>query len=205
MSALKSEVKAALAFELGSAYEDMLEAAKHELQRSGGQKSGLLTGRTKLEEHMKIIDRDVDSGQLTLDEAGKCKKYMVQGLNILQNLAMQAEVQAYLSQGKVQALEGVVKSTKKVYDSEQTKAKNLAEYEAAVAATTAATSSTVEEDSDATPTPPRRPVGAHPGRSVAQVRKAASAARRAAEAATQSTPDVGEPEPEAQESLKDQK
>lgn len=155
---LKHEIKALTYYEVGMKMDDLLEGVKSDLARYDGAKQALVHGKQKVEELTVHVDKDMKEELMTPEQASLVKKYILRAVNILMNLGIQSEVQHYQTQGKVIAMEKVVKVTKDFYDAEKVKqeASELAEKEALLGG--------VEED-------PRRPVaremGTHPGNAIA--------------------------------------
>lgn len=156
MSNFKSELRASVLNDIGSRIEDVLESAKKELAMHQGGKQALALGRQKIEAHMSYVDKDVEAGVLDLQQASLVKKYVSQCSNILENLAIQVEVQSYQTQGKVIATEGLVKLTKTLFDQEKAKIES-------------STSLVPEEE---TSRPIERQVGVHPGNPIADRKEA---------------------------------
>lgn len=167
MSKQKTEIRALLFHEMGSKIEDMLENDKRELATYQGGKAALQQGQKKIEEHLKFIDKDVDEGNLTIEEATKVKKYVLHCINILGNLALTAEIQIHETRGKGIAREQLMKLTKTMYDQERAK------LEAQIAAEMAppeAESDKPSED-DGRPVGVDRLAGMHPGNPLADRRE----------------------------------
>lgn len=176
MSQFKSEIRASVLNDLGSRIEDVLEAARKEFASFQGGKQALVLGRQKIEAHMGLVDKDVEAGRLDLQQASLVKKYMTQCSHILENLAIQVEVQGYQAQGKILATEGLVKMTKSLLDQEKAKIE-------ATSVAEAAPTDAVEEDSRR---PMQRQVGVHPGNVLAD-RKAESSSETPLEAPSAET------------------
>jgi hypothetical protein len=155
MTKMKSEIRAATFHEVGVQADNLLEAAKVEAAGNQMAKQALLVARQRIEQHSAVVDRDVEAGKLTLVEASKAKHYITQCANILESLAVQAEVQMYLAQGKASTAAQLVQRLKTSFDQEKAKAE-------------------AEVPSGPTEPPPTEPlaraVGAHPGNPLASRR-----------------------------------
>lgn len=114
-----SEIKMLMAQDIGCKMDDMLEGAKKEVATYDGSKQALGYAHSKVSEHLKYIDKDVEEGKLDLEQAALVKKYFMQALGILQNLCTAADVQRITAQGKVAAFEASVKTMKTAHDIEK--------------------------------------------------------------------------------------
>lgn len=171
MSKLKSEVKAATLHEVGMKLDDVLEAAERELHTLEGGKQALHMGQKKVEQHLANVDRDVQEGKLDLEQATLIKRWVTQCVHILENLALQAEVQMYQAQGKVVGAKHVVAVAKSLYDREKAHLDALSQAEVRTEALVALEPAEGRQ----------RVVGTHPGDPLA-ARRAEAAVAKAAEA-----------------------
>lgn len=164
MSKMKSEVKVATLHEMGVKLDDILEAAEREMHQLEGGKQALVGAKKRVEQHLANVDRDVQEGKLDLEQATLVKRWVSQCVHIVENLAVQAEVQAYQAQGKVLNAKQVVAVAKAMFDREKAHLTVLAEAEKAVAAG----ESPIPQDMVGRPD--ARPVGLHPGNPLADRR-----------------------------------
>lgn len=126
MSFEKSHIRAAMAHEIGSQADDMLENAKNEMYRVQGMNVGLLKGQENLENLLKTVDLDVSEGKLDLEQSKLVKLWVQRSYHIISQLAQQAADQVLVYQGRIQAAETFVKVVKHLYDREQAQAQRHA-------------------------------------------------------------------------------
>jgi len=159
MNKLKSEVKALTYHEVGAKLDDQLESAEREQFSMEGAKIALTEAKNLVEQLLSHVDKDVQEGVLDVAQATLAKRWVMRSMQVVQNLALRAEVQNYQSQGKVLALRQTVKVAKSLYDAEK------ANLDALIKAETEETE-TVD---------PRRPdarvSGTHPGDPLADRRE----------------------------------
>jgi hypothetical protein len=164
MKRVKHEVKVLTYHEMGVKLDDQLEAAKSEQSGFDGAKKAFALGRSKVEELTSHIDKDAKDGTLDVEQATLVKRWVLRSMEVLRNLGIQAEVQAYQAQGKVIALEKSVNIIKALHDNEKVLLDSVVALEKAIA------DGTVEVEDD-----PRRPVsrntGEHPGDPLASRRE----------------------------------
>lgn len=168
MGVEKSEIKMAVAHELGAGFDDALEAAERDIYRWDGAKTSLRGAASAIEGLMEHAKRDLDAELLNEESFKLVRKWVQRATEIVRNLRTQAEVHEQRSHGRVEALKTSVKITKKLYDDEQAKLKALQEH--------------VEEEptGEVTRLGPRRPTGVRPPNVIA-AKKAAEAAEKTAE------------------------
>lgn len=116
---IPSEIKMHMAQEIGTRLDDMLDGAKREVAIYEGSKQALGLAHSKVSDHLKYIDKDLEEGKLDLEQSVLVKRYIGQVLGILQNLCTGADVQKLQAQGKVLAFESSVKTTKSAFDIEK--------------------------------------------------------------------------------------
>jgi len=158
----KSEIKMSVAQEIGNNLDDALESAKVEINRwEGGKFAHVQT--TQGIDHLigHHLKKDLEEDKLTMEDAERIKRYLLRAKGLVENLSIQCDSLTLKAKGKVEALEKAVLITKKVYDSESRKRTSLL---------------TPEEPDERTG--PTRAVGAHPGPSIAQQRRAEAAAAK---------------------------
>lgn len=180
MSQMKSEVKVATLHEMGVKLDNILEAAEREMYQHEGGKQALAGAKKRVEQHLALVDRDVQEGKLDLEQASLIKKWVAQCVHIVENLGIQAEVQGYQAQGKVLNAKHVVAVAKAMFDREKAQLSALAEAEKAIAEG----QSPIPQDMVGRPD--ARPVGTHPGDPLAD-RRVADDSVMAAEAEAPTT------------------
>ena len=156
MSVSKSEIKIGTINELGSNFEDALEAIEKDLYRHEGATIRLGQAAQAVQGLAKHVEKDLDEGKLAglaeLEVCEQLKLYVSRAAQILRNLSQKADNERMVTQGKLEGLGLVVQMTKKAMDTEVSKeeARKAAEAEGV--------------------DPLRRPPGAHPGQSLKQQR-----------------------------------
>jgi hypothetical protein len=159
MSKLKHEIKAAALHEMGMKLEDVLEAAKMELAKFRGVQEANKELMQKVEDLCAHVDNDLKSGVFDITTAGHVKKYILRAVEVVRNLGIQAEVNAYTSQGRIQGTQKTIALTKAMFDTERASVAAMDAAEKALA--------TGEELR-----PHERVAGVHPGNPLAdRVRK----------------------------------
>ncbi len=158
MAIEKSEIKMAVAHELGCGFDDALEKAQQDIHRWEGAKTAFKEAAAGVEALCAHIQRDLKEEKFDATAANAARNYVRRAAAICENLRLKAEVHEQRAHGRVEALETSVKLTKKLYDAEEAKLQALKEHQEGA---------DDEEKSDETPTngrqrPPSRPVGARP-------------------------------------------
>lgn len=115
-SALKAEVKIATAHEIGVRVDDMLDAAKRDLERSIGAQSALTEGAKLVQSLHAVADKEIDQGALDLETAKKVKQFVTRAVVALEMLAQKATNIQQVSHGRVQGLQAAVSSVKTFSD-----------------------------------------------------------------------------------------
>jgi hypothetical protein len=119
MGSEKAEIKALVAHELGVGLDDMLEAVQVEAHQYRGAKEGLRQAVLALNQyHKDHIDKDIDEGKLSLEEATQIRRYLERDVGILENLAVRAEVSQLQAEGKSAGVRLAVQNVKKYHDRE---------------------------------------------------------------------------------------
>ena len=168
MSLLKTEVKAAAVNEVGNRLEDQFESSKVELGEAKGIRAGFDFAARKIEALSNALDADfkAEPSKLSEEEYRFGKKYYGVVQTHLTELLKSATEQAFRVQGKVAALEQVVKTVGTMLKVEEGK---IAAFKSG---------NLVEEGmglpgsapGDASILPLRRPEGTHPGNPLAALR-----------------------------------
>jgi hypothetical protein len=131
----KSEIKMALAHELGASFDDALEAANRDVYRWDGAKTSLGNAAVAVEALVGLLKKEMDAeakkGETEVDEEMFVlgRKWILRAAEVVKNLRLQAEVQEQRAHGRVEALQTSVKITKKLYDTEEQKIRAAKEQE----------------------------------------------------------------------------
>jgi hypothetical protein len=134
MGSEKAEIKALVAHELGVGLDDMLEAVLVEAQQYRGAKEGLRQAVVALNQyHKEHIDKDIDEGKLSLEDADRIRRYLARDVGIIENLAVRAEVSQLQAEGKAAGVRLAVGNVKKYHDHEKTLAIQMRTGEQAAA------------------------------------------------------------------------
>lgn len=167
MGSEKSELKMALAHELGASFDDALDAANRDVYRWDGAKTSLGNAAAAVEALVGLLKKEMDveakKGEQVVDEELFVfgRKWIVRAAEVVKNLRLQAEIQEQRSHGRVEALQTSVKITKKLYDVEEKKLRASAEP----------TQDQEQEASSGEPRQARQP-GTRPESRVAAIRAA---------------------------------
>jgi len=157
MSLEKSELKIAVATDIGASIEDSYEAAKKEMYRQEGAVTSFGQAAKACEMLCEVVNKDLDEGRVpSMEHAEMIKLWITRAANAQRNLARNAENMGMSACGKVSALEGAVALISKYRQVEQLK----------IAAARLASPS----DPDAV-----RPAGSHPAMSIKERRLAEEA------------------------------
>lgn len=168
MTLLKSELKASAVHEIGVKIEDMLEASKQEFSEAKGIRAGFDFGTRRLEQLSVVIDNDfkADPPKLTEEEYRTTKKVIGQCIALLHEEVKKASEQAFRMQGKVAALDQVVKSTSTMLKIEEGKIEAFKSGNLVVEGEGLPGAA----PGDAAVLPIRRKEGEHPGNPIAAFR-----------------------------------
>ena len=153
----KAEIKKAVAYDIGCSLEDALEAAKNEVHRWEGSKLAYRQAADGVNALVVHLKKDVEAGELGLEEAEGIKRWLMRGTEICRNLGLQSDALICKAKGKIEALEKSILMVKKVHDREEQKISD--------------SRAIADEEKDINPRRNARPVGQHPGRSEAQNRR----------------------------------
>lgn len=129
MSVLKSEIKMSTLAEFASKLDNLYVNADKEYAQCEGAKMALLEASKKIEQHFGFIDKDMDEGKIDAEQAKMIKKYMMQVIGIVNNLATGAEVRIHQANGKRLSLDATVKLAKNMFDTEQARLNALKSIE----------------------------------------------------------------------------
>lgn len=160
MTTEKSELRAAVFHDVGTALDDRLEKALEELHQLRGAAEGIRTGAVAVTKLHGNVDAEVNEGHLDLAQAELAKKWVTRAAGVLSNLALGADGRVLAKQGAIDALRAAVGMVKTKYDQEVALAHPVAPQ-------------------------PGSPDDRHPGPPLRVVRLAEEAAERAAQAAPQ--------------------
>jgi polyhydroxyalkanoate synthesis regulator phasin len=125
MSIEKAEVKLAAAHELGCRLDDVLEGARKDSLRQEGARAAFQVAARSVQDLVPVVDQDLDSGELSLEDATKVKRYLIRAVTILDNLQKQANNQQLLVSGKIQGLEAGVQVAQKFHTDESVRLQAL--------------------------------------------------------------------------------
>jgi len=167
MSIEKAEIKIGTIRQFGTKLEDQKEAAEAECCRNEGALGSLKQAADGVFGILQIVEKEAKAGAFdevkgSLAVCEVVKSYLKKVLGSLDNLATQANVGRLQSKGEIEGLGKAILTAKKILDEESRKAQGIRE-----------TVLIGVEDEDGKVTPVEaRPVGTHPGPSIAAQRKA---------------------------------
>lgn len=121
MSFLTPELKQQVVHEVGVRVEDAMEAAKGEVHLIEGRQTAFLEAAQLSEMLSASLNKDVDAGTLTMDEAKKLMPYLTKLAQQFRQLTVQMANQRNLAAGKVQGLEQTVKLLNNMVEIEKAK------------------------------------------------------------------------------------
>jgi len=167
MGAEKSELKMAVAHELGAGFDDALEKAEDDAQKWIGAKTALADAAKSIEALLAHVSQDVDEEAITIEAGNAAQKYIKRAAEVCLNLKLKAEVHEQRSYGRVEALKTVIKVTKTLHDREGSKVEALKAHEEreALKESEGLLSEGVERR------PPARPSGARPSNLIGALKK----------------------------------
>ena len=129
----KGQFKAAVIGSIGQKTEDMLDAAKLDAAKQGGYAEALLGVSEKIKALAAVADEDAKAGKYEdLDPVrvlALVKQYITRCDTIVESAQAAAAAARLTCQGRVQALELVMKNLKKEFDLEVAKSKMRAQVE----------------------------------------------------------------------------
>jgi len=129
----KSDIKIGTINEIGSALDDLLEAALTKAEQAEGGKVLAKKGLAGIESILSAIDRDLDEGKFDeppdgpLKQAALIKRWVLRCDESLKNLLMQAEGTSLQTEGRVAGLKAAVEIAQKRKTAEVSKARALQE------------------------------------------------------------------------------
>ena len=132
MSIRTAELKALVVNELGAGFEDFLESAKVDVSRWEGSKRAFDQGAEKVTDLLSHIKKDATEGVVENNQSEYAQKFVMRAAEVLKNLRLQAEAMELKTRGKVEGLQLVVDSTKKIHDQSVAHANNLREHDEAL-------------------------------------------------------------------------
>ncbi|MHA2020926.1 MAG: hypothetical protein ACW96N_04375 [Candidatus Thorarchaeota archaeon] len=148
MSLEKAKLKAHVLHTVGTEIEDFLESAVQGMSEQQGAARALTEAAKRISQSLSQVDRDMESGKITLSEADLVKKYINNCIGVVKNAQTGAASAMLKQQGKIDALKHCVSLLEKMHTTETQKAKHL------------------ESKENAEETTRGRPVGIHPGPSI---------------------------------------
>lgn len=131
MSVEKSEVKIAMAHEIGVRMDDALEAAKFDVARADGGAQEAARIASDIDSVLGRVQKDIDDGRLTMEAGKVVVGWVLQAKNVATSHAQQAAHAKILCQGRVIACEASVKLMLDVKTSEENKVRAAAAVETA--------------------------------------------------------------------------
>lgn len=131
----KGQFKAAVIAGVGQKVDDMLEAAKLDTAKQGGFADALLGVSEKIKALATVADEESKEGKFDdlepLQILALVKQYIIRCDTVIESAAAQAATAKLTCQGRVQALELVVKNLKKEHDFELAKSEARGQAEEA--------------------------------------------------------------------------
>lgn len=127
-SALKAEVKAGTAHEIGVQVEDLLEAAQRDCERSVGAITALNEVAKYIGSLHGVVDKEIEAGTCDLPTGQKAKLYVTRAMAAAETLAKKYSNLQQVSDGRAQGLKAAISTIKKAHD--EAKAQALAPVEA---------------------------------------------------------------------------
>lgn len=123
----KAELRAQIMTEVGADVEDAHDGAKEERAGLAGAKRALVSASSMIEQLIQVAQKEVEEEKLDEASYAIVKRYVLRSAEVVRNMAVNAEVQMHMAQGKVQALEAQMKVIQKKRESEMERAKALAQ------------------------------------------------------------------------------
>jgi len=154
----KSELKAALAHSFGCDADDDLEAARRDVLRATGRGQAAQVMAHEITKIISKLDGDMDTDEppfRQMEDYAKAKHYLGACLAQAATLGKQSDNLRLQMEGKVMAFEHTITRLSKIKEAEERKASAIKEAESATAESSRG-----------------RPLGSHPGPSIAAQRKA---------------------------------
>lgn len=125
-----NEGRVAATFQVGARLEDAKEVYEKEIITIDGAKGGLIAGLKSLEDYRLKVQEAGTQAQTPIKETDIGLKHIVFCQELLQKLLREIEAKRVAAHGAVDALKKVVTDTKKLWDEEQKKLKQIQEFEA---------------------------------------------------------------------------
>jgi soluble cytochrome b562 len=116
MTVEKAQLMIRAAHDIGVKLDDYLEKAKADLAKVQGHQEALRDVIGKIEQHSKYIDKDLEEGKIDAAQAEIAKRYVQHCGGIARNLLVSREVTYQQLNGRVEALELSVRTTKSYSD-----------------------------------------------------------------------------------------
>lgn len=117
----KLEFKLNVINDIGNKVEDFLENSKTEKDSYSGAKEALVEVIKRFENNLNLVDKEVESLIISIEEATLIKKWCLQYIEITKNLLISVNLNLQQSFGKIQANEQVVKYLKTIHTNEELK------------------------------------------------------------------------------------
>ncbi len=134
MNPEKSRLKISTINEVGNKFDDMRDGIIREISEWVGAKQALKEAAKNVQNLAAHVDKDLEEDLVpgdALPVAAYVKKYIGRAVEAVDNMMLRAQNLELVANGKLTAMDGVLKCTKKVYDEEM---KALELYKKAVEA-----------------------------------------------------------------------
>jgi hypothetical protein len=118
MSAEKAEFRAAVIHEMGSRFDDVLEASNAAIFRAEGAEQALNQASTVIEQLQRYVDADVDAGTLDLEGSALVKGWITRAVCALRQLEQNAALTQTAQRGHAQGVALCVQLAKKQHAAE---------------------------------------------------------------------------------------
>jgi hypothetical protein len=115
---MKAALRASALHDIGERFEDRLEASSGAVNAARGAVSGLAEGSRAIGSLSRLIDEEIDKGELELETGAVVKKWIARAGAALDNLGKQAENRVLIAEGSLRAWKDAIETTKKAYDLE---------------------------------------------------------------------------------------
>ena len=129
MNPEKSKLKILWSQALGVRFDDMKEAAEKDLHELKGSEKALRAAEKAILALHSHLEKDVEDGLCPgggdLEVVNYVKRYIARAAGALENLAQKSVTMQHVANGKLSAMDTVVKLMKKEHDNEVTKLENM--------------------------------------------------------------------------------
>ena len=115
----KGAIRASAIHDLGVRFDDSLDSATARSHESRGAVAAFSAARQSMASLMQHVDRDIDEGKLSIDEATLVKLWLSRALNACEGLFRQSENRVLMCEGELRAIRHVVDITGKTFEIER--------------------------------------------------------------------------------------